>query len=108
VIGELCVANENAFGARFGDFEVQASDVVFADDDGCLFVGSENVEELLATARIIWGRERQQAEAIKAGRRCAHNWTSPVIWRSEQPTPVTRFAIICETSTAPSKNDLPL
>jgi len=45
VIGELCVANENAFGARFGDFEVQASDVVFADDDGCLFLSSENVEE---------------------------------------------------------------
>jgi 4-hydroxy-4-methyl-2-oxoglutarate aldolase len=54
--------------ARFGDFEVEASDVVFADDDGCLFVRSENVEELLATARTIWERERQQAEAIKAGR----------------------------------------
>src|SRR5438132_1769619 len=35
--------------ARFGDFEVQDSDVVFADDDGCLFVRSENVEQLLAT-----------------------------------------------------------
>ena len=54
--------------ARFGDFEVQASDVVFADDDGCLFVRSEDVEELLVTARKIWRRERQQAEAIKAGR----------------------------------------
>jgi 4-hydroxy-4-methyl-2-oxoglutarate aldolase len=54
--------------ARFGDFEVHPSDVVFADDDGCLFVKSENVEKLLATARTIWGRERQQAEAIKAGR----------------------------------------
>jgi Demethylmenaquinone methyltransferase len=54
--------------ARFGDFKVQASDAVFADDDGCLFVTSENVEELLATARTIWERERQQAEAIKAGR----------------------------------------
>jgi len=54
--------------ARFGDFEVQESDVVFADDDGCLFVRSENVEQLLATARNIWERERQQAEAIKAGR----------------------------------------
>ena len=54
--------------ARFGDFKVQASDAVFADDDGCLFVTSENVEELLATARTIWERERQQAEAIKGGR----------------------------------------
>src|SRR4030081_700097 len=53
---------------KFGDFEVQANDVVFEYDDGCLFVKSENVEELLATARSIWGRERQQAEAIKAGR----------------------------------------
>ena len=54
--------------ARFSDFKVQASDAVFADDDGCLFVGSENVEELLATARNIRERERQQAEAIKTGR----------------------------------------
>src|SRR4029450_14061324 len=53
--------------ARFGDFKVQASDAVFADDDGCLFVNSENVEELLATARNIWETERRQAEAIKAG-----------------------------------------
>ena len=28
----------------------------------------KNVEELLATARRFWGRERQQAKAIKAGR----------------------------------------
>ena len=54
--------------ARFGDFEVQASDVVFADDDGCLFVSSEDVEELLATARNIWETERRQAQGIKAGR----------------------------------------
>ena len=30
--------------------------------------GRKNVEELLATARRFWGRERQQAKAIKAGR----------------------------------------
>ncbi len=54
--------------ARFGSFEVQASDVVFADDDGCLFLAGEHVEQLLATARTIWERERQQAEAIKTGR----------------------------------------
>jgi 4-hydroxy-4-methyl-2-oxoglutarate aldolase len=54
--------------ARFGGFEVQASDVVFADDDGCLFLAAEHVEQLFATAQTIWERERQQAEAIKAGR----------------------------------------
>jgi 4-hydroxy-4-methyl-2-oxoglutarate aldolase len=48
--------------------DVQASDVVFADDDGCLFVSSEDVEELLVTARNIWETERRQAEGIKAGR----------------------------------------
>lgn len=53
--------------ARFGACEVQASDIVFADDDGCLFVGAERVEEIVATARAIWQRERQQAEAIEGG-----------------------------------------
>src|SRR5437763_10364915 len=41
---------------------------------------------------------------LRPAGRCAHNWTSPVTSRSEQPIPVTRFAITCETSTAPSKN----
>jgi 4-hydroxy-4-methyl-2-oxoglutarate aldolase len=54
--------------ARFGDFEVTASDVVFADDDGCLFLAAEHLEQCLATARTIWARERQQAESIKTGR----------------------------------------
>jgi 4-hydroxy-4-methyl-2-oxoglutarate aldolase len=53
--------------ARFGDFDVGESDVVFADDDGCVFVEAARVEDLLTTARAIWQRERQQAEAIKAG-----------------------------------------
>jgi len=54
--------------ARFGDCEVAATDMVFADDDGCLFVRANHVEEVLATARVIRERERQQAEAIKGGR----------------------------------------
>ena len=53
--------------ARFGRFEVSASDVIFADDDGCVFVAGASAEELLTTARAIWQRERQQAEAIKSG-----------------------------------------
>jgi 4-hydroxy-4-methyl-2-oxoglutarate aldolase len=53
--------------ARFGDFDVGESDVVFADDDGCVFVEAARVEDLLTTGRTIWQRERQQAEAIKAG-----------------------------------------
>ena len=54
--------------ARFGNFLVEPGDLVFADDDGCLFVTAERVDELLSVAREIWQRERHQAEAIKSGR----------------------------------------
>lgn len=54
--------------ASFGDFKVQHPDIVFADDDGCLFVEGERAEELLAIAREIRRKERDQAEAIKNGR----------------------------------------
>jgi 4-hydroxy-4-methyl-2-oxoglutarate aldolase len=53
--------------ARFGDFLVEASDVVFADDDGCVFAAAERVDHLLRVGREIWQRERRQAEAIKSG-----------------------------------------
>jgi regulator of RNase E activity RraA len=54
--------------ARFGNFLVEPSDLVFADDDGCLFVGADRVDDLLRVARELWQRERRQAEAIKNGR----------------------------------------
>ena len=53
--------------ARFGDFEVQNSDVVFADDDGCVFLAAASADEVIATARTIWESERRQADAINAG-----------------------------------------
>ena len=53
--------------ARFGDFRVEADDVVFADDDGCVFVAMASVQDLLTTARAIWRRERTQAEEIQRG-----------------------------------------
>ena len=54
--------------ARFGTFLVEPGDVVFADDDGCLFAGADQIEELLRVAYEIRERERRQAEAIKSGR----------------------------------------
>jgi 4-hydroxy-4-methyl-2-oxoglutarate aldolase len=54
--------------ARFGEFEVQNNDLVFADDDGCVFLPAEPAEKLLATAAAIWKSERRQAELIRAGR----------------------------------------
>ena len=53
--------------ARFGDFEVSGEDLVFADDDGCLFVPAIIAEELLSVANAIWRTERRQARAIVAG-----------------------------------------
>jgi 4-hydroxy-4-methyl-2-oxoglutarate aldolase len=54
--------------AQFSNFVVEPGDVVFADDDGCLFAWAERVDELLRVAHEIWQRERRQAEAIKSGR----------------------------------------
>jgi regulator of RNase E activity RraA len=53
--------------ARFGNFLVEAGDLVFADDDGCLFTAAERAGELLGVAHEIRQRERHQAEAIKSG-----------------------------------------
>jgi 4-hydroxy-4-methyl-2-oxoglutarate aldolase len=53
--------------ARFGDFIVERSDLVFADDDGCVFLESASAEKLLETATKIWQRERAQADAIRSG-----------------------------------------
>ncbi len=55
--------------ARFDNFEVTKDDVVFADDDGVLFVPEQKIEELLSTASAIYQTERKQAEAIKNGKR---------------------------------------
>lgn len=53
--------------ARFGPHEVGTEDVLFADDDGLLFVPQASVEAVLETARTIQRTERQQAQAIRSG-----------------------------------------
>ena len=53
--------------ARFGVFQVEPGDIVFADDDGCLFAVAERADELLSVAQQIWRRERSLADAIKRG-----------------------------------------
>lgn len=55
--------------AQFGDFEVGKDDFAFGDLDGVLFVPGNRVEEVLATARSIWDREREQANAVRAGKK---------------------------------------
>jgi 4-hydroxy-4-methyl-2-oxoglutarate aldolase len=53
--------------ARFGPHLVARDDVVFADDDGVLFVAAARVDEVLAAARRIHETEREQAQRIEAG-----------------------------------------
>ena len=53
--------------ARFGSHLVSAGDVVFADDDGVLFVAAERAAQVLVTARQIWQTERDQARLMREG-----------------------------------------
>ncbi|MET9954824.1 RraA family protein [Streptomyces sp. NPDC006339] len=53
--------------ARFGAHTVGADDVVFADDDGVLFVAADRVDTVLDTAETIFRTERNQARRIRAG-----------------------------------------
>ncbi|HEY5836022.1 RraA family protein [Streptomyces sp.] len=53
--------------ARFGDHLVTGEDVVFADEDGVLFVPADRVEAVLATAHGIQRTEREQVRRIRAG-----------------------------------------
>ncbi len=53
--------------ARFGEFHVGKGDIVFADDDGCLFLADDRLRELFITAESIRHSERRQADAIKKG-----------------------------------------
>jgi 4-hydroxy-4-methyl-2-oxoglutarate aldolase len=55
--------------ARCGDFTVTREDVAFADADGVLFAPGRQVEQILATAGSIRERERQQAQAIRGGKK---------------------------------------
>lgn len=53
--------------ARFGPHLLSAGDVVFADDDGVVFVAAEHAGQVLATAHQIGQTERDQARRIREG-----------------------------------------
>lgn len=53
--------------ARFGPHLVSSDDVVFADDDGVVFVAADEVSLVLTAAQRIWRTERAQAGRIQAG-----------------------------------------
>jgi 4-hydroxy-4-methyl-2-oxoglutarate aldolase len=53
--------------ARFGEFQVTKEHIVFGDDDGCVFVAADKIDDVIGTARTIWNTERKQADKIRAG-----------------------------------------
>jgi regulator of RNase E activity RraA len=53
--------------ARFGPHEVSRDDVVFADEDGVLFVAAEQADAVLEAAETIARTEREQARRMRAG-----------------------------------------
>jgi 4-hydroxy-4-methyl-2-oxoglutarate aldolase len=55
--------------AQWDSFAVDHNDMVFADDDGVIFVPSSKMERVLEAARTISNVERQQAKNIQAGKK---------------------------------------
>lgn len=60
-------ASDAISSARIGSHWVTTEDIVFCDDDGVAFVGTDRVEEILSSARAIREIERRQAERIRSG-----------------------------------------
>jgi 4-hydroxy-4-methyl-2-oxoglutarate aldolase len=55
--------------AYFGDFTVSREDIVFADNDGALFVsGKADLQKLMEVAQTIAQTEHRQAEMIRSGK----------------------------------------
>jgi len=73
--------------AHFGPLEITRNDVVFADDDGCIFVRQDQLERILANAEKIAETEVRQAEKIKTGERLSDqlNFRDYLKKRNEQP-----------------------
>ena len=74
--------------ARFGPHVVTRDDLVFADDDGVVFVAAARADEVLATAHEIWLKEREQAVKIRAGEtlRVQTAFAEYLAQRAEDPT----------------------
>jgi regulator of RNase E activity RraA len=53
--------------ARVGLVSVTGADVVFADDDGAVFVGARELPEILREAEAIIAMERRQVDLAKEG-----------------------------------------
>ena len=72
---------------RVGSHVVTRDDVVFADDDGAVFVPATHVDEVLKVARGISEVEREQALKIRAGEtlRKQTSFDDYLVRRAEDP-----------------------
>jgi len=79
---------EDLSSVQWDDFNVDGNDVVFADDDGVLFVQSSAFEKVLEAAKAIWQVERKQAELIQAGKKLSAqlDFDSYLAKRSSDPS----------------------
>ncbi len=77
--------------ARFGDYEVSKTDIVFADDDGVFIVPGENADEVISIARKIQETERRQAKEIKAGNKLRDQLRFEKYLRKRQSDPSYTF-----------------
>jgi regulator of RNase E activity RraA len=59
---------EALVSARFGSHTITSEEMVFADDDGVLFVAADRAMEVLEKAEAIRQTERRQAGLLAAGR----------------------------------------
>jgi regulator of RNase E activity RraA len=66
-LGPTRLDERDAAPVRFGEAVVTRDDVVFADDDGVVFVAQEHVDDVLAAVRSISEVEREQARRMGAG-----------------------------------------
>lgn len=66
-VGPLRLDDRGDEPVRFGGHVVTQADVVFADDDGVVFVARDRLDQVLAVAREIGRVEREQAERIGEG-----------------------------------------
>lgn len=53
--------------AHFGDFTATREHVVFADDDGVVFIRVDQANDVFAAAEEIFTRERAQADRVREG-----------------------------------------
>ncbi len=90
--------------ARFGSCLVTGTDIVLGDDDGVVFIASDQAGEVLATARS-WPRPNGTRPArSRRVRPCASRRPSRSTWRAVQPNRHTPSGGICDISAGPLRS----